>query len=429
LLEIIAGELETGVTRFIAVSVKTFVLCLGASFGMLLALPLGENTWLAQEENCGTIDLGAVWWRIPLYLLSSASALGQYRMPIVVYWRGLTVQLAAYEVQYQLLRFLTNYGDLNNADTAASNVMGAMAAVIAACAIASLVNRCQSYYFARLLQRGNQTRHSFLGNTVYWIMKCTIHVGSFIWLEREMDKERLRLEKKLQQQAKELRDVQHPRTQIDLDPDEEHLLVQCIVSAESLNIWSILMPALYQLVPGSMIARLWFSSIYPPPLKEEERFVPGTNTSYMVWSLDQEKDGIFSNLMVISASLALGLIIGFAIVQTFGVIWNSLFGPKLSDVSEAEAEQMQRERERYGGVYQVPDNDPNPIREDELAALQEEEKQADDDDNDGNEDGLDDKLSVIEENGDDPVDNKPPPPPPPIASGVVTQVDHDAVGH
>ena len=30
LLEIIAGELETGVTRFIAVSVKTFVLCLGA---------------------------------------------------------------------------------------------------------------------------------------------------------------------------------------------------------------------------------------------------------------------------------------------------------------------------------------------------------------------------------------------------------------
>lgn len=29
LLEIIAGELVTGVTRFIAVSVKTFVLCLG----------------------------------------------------------------------------------------------------------------------------------------------------------------------------------------------------------------------------------------------------------------------------------------------------------------------------------------------------------------------------------------------------------------
>lgn len=34
LLEIIAGELDTGTTRFIAVSVKTFVLCLGAAFGI-----------------------------------------------------------------------------------------------------------------------------------------------------------------------------------------------------------------------------------------------------------------------------------------------------------------------------------------------------------------------------------------------------------
>ena len=34
LLEIIAGEIETGVTRFIGVSVKTFVLCLGAGFAL-----------------------------------------------------------------------------------------------------------------------------------------------------------------------------------------------------------------------------------------------------------------------------------------------------------------------------------------------------------------------------------------------------------
>ena len=32
----IAGELETGVTRFVAVGVKTFILCLGVSFGMLV---------------------------------------------------------------------------------------------------------------------------------------------------------------------------------------------------------------------------------------------------------------------------------------------------------------------------------------------------------------------------------------------------------
>ena len=32
-----------------------------------------------------------------------------------------------------------------------------------------------------------------------------------------------------------------------------------------INIWAILMPAVYQLVPGSIIARLWFHSIFPPP--------------------------------------------------------------------------------------------------------------------------------------------------------------------
>ena len=48
LLEIIAGELETGVTRFMAVSIKTFVLCLGASFGLLLVSPSPADIWLEQ---------------------------------------------------------------------------------------------------------------------------------------------------------------------------------------------------------------------------------------------------------------------------------------------------------------------------------------------------------------------------------------------
>ena len=103
LLEIIAGELETGVTRFVAVSVKTFVLCLGAGFGMMMTLKDSQEKWIEQADNCGKLDLHATWWRIPLYLLCSASALGQYRFPIVDYWRGLAVQLVAYEVQYQLL--------------------------------------------------------------------------------------------------------------------------------------------------------------------------------------------------------------------------------------------------------------------------------------------------------------------------------------
>jgi hypothetical protein len=90
------------VTRFIAVSVKTFVLCLGASFGLMLSLDNTRDMWLQQAEQCGLVDLNAVWWRVPLYLLCSASVLGQYRFPVRHYWRGLIVQLAAYEVQYEI---------------------------------------------------------------------------------------------------------------------------------------------------------------------------------------------------------------------------------------------------------------------------------------------------------------------------------------
>ena len=77
LLEIIAGELETGVTRFIAVSVKTFVLCLGAGFGLMMSLRGKSNdNWFASTKNCGSIDLEEEWWRIPLYLLCCVGVLG-----------------------------------------------------------------------------------------------------------------------------------------------------------------------------------------------------------------------------------------------------------------------------------------------------------------------------------------------------------------
>ena len=43
--------------------------------------------------------------------------------------------------------------------------------------------------------------------------------------------------------------------------NEEDALVEALVQAEPLNIWSLLMPAIYQLVPGSLIAKLLFSWI------------------------------------------------------------------------------------------------------------------------------------------------------------------------
>lgn len=101
LVEILAGELETGVTRFMAVSIKTFVLCVMAALGMMLAVPNPAQVWEDQAANCGVIDLGEKWWRIPLYLACSLSVLGQYRYRVEQMWRGLLVQLAGYEVQFQ----------------------------------------------------------------------------------------------------------------------------------------------------------------------------------------------------------------------------------------------------------------------------------------------------------------------------------------
>lgn len=58
LLEIIAGELITGVTRFIAVSVKTFVLSMGCSFGLRWCLGANVSTIWHTQNSYGCGD----WW-------------------------------------------------------------------------------------------------------------------------------------------------------------------------------------------------------------------------------------------------------------------------------------------------------------------------------------------------------------------------------
>jgi hypothetical protein len=177
--ETVTTHQVTGVTRFIAVSVKTFVLCLGAAFGLqwvsadvnemfreqvgncyytavtlLLhcyptAVPLLSHccytniTLMLQVGNCGQLAIAAAWWRIPLYLLCSVACLGQYRFPIVDYWRGLVVQLVAYEVQYTLQNYFEDdYTETrSNIDSAASNFIAAAAAVVTAVILFFFINR------------------------------------------------------------------------------------------------------------------------------------------------------------------------------------------------------------------------------------------------------------------------------------------------
>eukprot|EP00937_MAST-01D_sp_MAST-1D-sp2_P002305 g2305.t1 len=292
LLEIIAGELETGVTRFIAVSVKTFVLCLGASIGMLATLKDTNLHWTKQRGNCSHIDLDAQWWRVPLYLACSVSVLGQYRFPVVDYWRGLVVQLAAYEVQYQTHKAL--YKQADNMDYAASNMAGAAAAVVCACVLSWLVEfGIRRPYYARILHRKTHGRDSSRFDAcMYRAMTCCVRFGDCLGLGRKSEVMKLKVEKKIEVAADPARpDVPAP---IVLDQDEENVLVEAIVGAAPHNIWSVLMPAVYQLVPGSMIAKMWFQILLPPAEGEAS---------------------VFSNLMVISASLAVGLIVGFAAVR------------------------------------------------------------------------------------------------------------------
>ena len=185
MLEIIAGELETGVTRFIAVSVKTFVLTLGSAIGLQVTLARSGkpvfDSWTSNFDQCNSINLDEQAWRIPLYLLCSASVLGQYRFPIANYWRGLVVQLVGYEVQYQMFSYFEQQHDRDFLDTACSNIAGAAAAVAAASILSYIVDESAYYYNARLLQRAPpRGKHSCFGNCMYSMTKFWVKTTNIL---------------------------------------------------------------------------------------------------------------------------------------------------------------------------------------------------------------------------------------------------------
>jgi len=357
ILEIIAGELETGVTRFMAVSIKTFVLSLGASLGLMLSSGGGAmEVWTESEEFCGQTNLGEHWWRIPMYLASSVAVLGQYRLPISQYVRALIVMLAGYEAQYAVFHGISESFTEDNLDTAASNIAGAAAAAVTASVLAEIINWGRQYYMDRLLSKIENP--TVLGNLVFGCMKVSIKLESCFGLGRSSDFERLDLDKKLDQQMSELYDDNHSRDKIEVTKREENLFLELIVGSKDLNPWAILMPAVYQLVPGSVIAKLWFHSIFPPP--------------------DDSTESTFSSLMVISTSLALGLILGFAVVQSS--FW---LGGKFAQhfESDDQTEARRRHQTKMGGMYTAgtsADDDPGsttlivteddeaePVRDDE----------------------------------------------------------------
>lgn len=347
-MEIIAGELETGVTRFIAVSVKTFVLSLGASLGLMIAVG-GDalKTWNLSNEYCEPVkDMRSYWWRYPMYIASSVAVLGQYRLPPSQYLRALIVMTVGYAAQFESFYGLGQFYAADNVaaftednlDTAASNVAGAAAATVTALLLSFFINVHRQYYRDRVLNRVEDP--SAMGNFIFGAMRLSTYVLGVTGLQRESDYRRLELDEKLTKQKAELDDETHERHRYEVTEEEENLFLELLVGSEDLNPWAILMPAVYQLVPGSVIARLWFSSIFPPP--------PGDPNG---------TDFVFSSLMVVSVSLALGLILGFAIVQS--LVW--IVGKCTPRESESKKETRLMRQKMMEGMYtspETPEDDP-----------------------------------------------------------------------
>ncbi len=239
--------------------------------------------------------------------------------------------LCAYEVQYRAQNYLAPNHPNDNLDTSTSNIVGAAAGVISACMLCSLVNCLRFYYKKKLLAEGKTSK---FGSGVFKFMECGTRIGSCLGIGRASDADKLKLKFQLKQQRRELLDPTNSRREIRLSESDENLIIETIVGNQDINVWSILMPALYQLVPGSIIAKMWFNSIFPPRPEDVEE--------------GQATDTVFSNLMVISTSLALGLIIGFVMVQIVGSLWLRC---------QCRGEPTGRERRalsRLAGMYSVP---------------------------------------------------------------------------
>jgi len=319
LLEIINGELEVGVTRFIAVSVKTFILCLGSAFGLMMAMDDAATKWFASANNCGRLDLDEQWWRIPLYLASCVAVNGQYRFPHRAYWRPLVVQLVAYVVQYELQKYqIKDHAENSNMEFATSNTAAAVCAVIAAAIMQNPFGMFQVSFDAKILRKNRVKEGHWWDNAKHRIAALPHHAWArnlghrfgFLRDDSAMD----HLMPKLQAMANPKKDVWSMK----VTEEEERLLERTIVEEGPWNIWALLMPAVYQLVPGSVIAKFWFNMLFPPPVDSADY---------------AQQSNVFAGLMVVATSLAIGLMLGIAFCRVV-VKYTVLIGKQLGYIKD-----------------------------------------------------------------------------------------------
>ncbi len=142
----------------------------------------------------------------------------------------------------------------SNIDSAASNLFGAATAVIVAVLLYALVNWVRGPYYNALLHRGRPSR---CRGCMFRLTAAFIGCGKIFGCVLKTEAKKVQMAKDLKNFHKKQLDEEET---IMLGQMEEELLVASIIDAENSNIWAILMPAVYMLVPGSMIAKLWYSS-------------------------------------------------------------------------------------------------------------------------------------------------------------------------
>lgn len=372
LLEIIAGELQTGVTRFLAVSVKTFVLSVASALGLAVAVRQDVYTVWIEEQVCEPIFVYQTWWVIPLYLLCSVSVLGQYRFTVMDYWAGLLVQLVAYVVQRKAY-FSTDYDGIG---IVTKDILGAMSAVATATFIAFAVDFIRYESKIVVLDGNYADLNAYTCRDITrYTYKFLVRVGTCLGLGRNLTNRSLEVRTKLEEIAKEKGKA---KDEIVLDVKDEATLIEAAVEAQESSVWSYLMPAVYQLVPGSKIATYWYNVIFPPqPIQDLTSVIADYNeTSGEYDTLD-----VFSNddtaaiefdyrkvesaeyaLWLTSVSLALGLILGLAAVRFVALIISTLLSPfqnrsKTEDEIENLRATYKRQQARRGFMTYESDDD------------------------------------------------------------------------
>lgn len=91
----------------------------------------------------------------------------------------------------------------------------------------------------------------------------------------------------------------------------------------------------------------------------EQLEIEGTEYEYKTYQIDGQANNMFAGLMIVSTSLALGLIIGFTTVTVFEMLFGSCFPDRLKNDA-----QVKRAKSRRTGMYSAPankDDDPGSI--------------------------------------------------------------------